>query len=155
MPVRVAEPGDLAAVVALIEHEDAVMDPSEVHIGDAHRRAFAAIASDPRNELLVLEDEELGVVGCLHLTRIPGLGHGGAERAQLEAVRVRPDLRGRGLGRHLVTAAIARARDQGCTLVQLTSNKRRADAHRFYTSLGFDRSHEGFKLDLTRTDAPA
>ncbi|MFJ6747284.1 GNAT family N-acetyltransferase [Streptomyces sp. NPDC091266] len=88
------------------------------------------------------------VLGFLQITYIPGLGRGGAERALLEAVRVRADRRGAGLGRRLIGEAVERARRRGCGLVQLTSDKRRTDAHRFYASLGFARSHDGFKLTL-------
>jgi GNAT superfamily N-acetyltransferase len=72
----------------------------------------------------------------------------GATRAQIEAVRVREDLRGRGLGHALVEWAIGEARRRGCALIQLTSDKRRDEAHRFYGRLGFTASHEGFKLRL-------
>ena len=88
------------------------------------------------------------MVGCLQATCIPGLGKGGAERALVEAVRIRADRRGDGLGRTLMAHAITRARARGCVLMQLTSNKQREDAHRFYAALGFARSHEGFKLSL-------
>ncbi|PKT70851.1 hypothetical protein CW362_22165 [Streptomyces populi] len=89
-----------------------------------------------------------GVVGRLQVTYIPGPGKGGAERALIEAVRVRADRRGGGLGRALMERTIERARTRGCALVQLTGNKRREDAHRFSCGLGFARSHDGFKLAL-------
>ncbi|MGW7435775.1 GNAT family N-acetyltransferase [Streptomyces sp. NPDC054849] len=76
------------------------------------------------------------------------LGQNGRERALVEAVRVRADRRGAGLGAELMRLAVERARGRGCGLVQLTSDKRRAEAHRFYERLGFARSHEGFKLHL-------
>jgi GNAT superfamily N-acetyltransferase len=145
--VRPATRDDLAAVLALLADEEKVVDPASVVVTDAYERAFAAIDRDPRNEVLVLVDGG-AVIGCLQATYIPGLGKGGAERALIEAVRIRPDRRGGGLGRTLMERAIARARERGCALVQLTSNKRREDAHRFYASLGFASSHEGFKLAL-------
>ncbi|MCU7824011.1 GNAT family N-acetyltransferase [Kitasatospora sp. DSM 101779] len=148
MIVRTAARGDLPAVLALLADESAVTDPASVQVGAAYETAFAAIEADPRNELLVLDEGDGTVLGCLQLTRIPGLGRGGAERALIEAVRVRADRRGGGLGRLLLARAIDRAREQGCGLVQLTSNKRRTEAHRFYASLGFERSHDGFKLVL-------
>ena len=86
------------------------------------------------------------VVATLQLTVIPGLARRGSLRGQIEAVRVHEDLRGRGLGEALMTWAIDEARRRGCTLVQLTSDKRREDARRFYERLGFTASHEGFKL---------
>lgn len=147
--LRPATRADLPAILALIAGEEAVVDPADVEITDVHERAFAAIEADPRNEMLVLADAADGpVVGCLQATYIPGLDRDGVERAMFEAVRVRADLRGAGLGRVLLTSAIERARARGCGLVQLTSNKRRVKAHRFYDTLGFVRSHEGFKLAL-------
>ncbi|MFB6559527.1 GNAT family N-acetyltransferase [Streptomyces sp. NPDC056400] len=161
MIFREATRQDLPAVLALLADEDSVVDPARVVIGAAHERAFAAIEADPRNEMLVLTDGagEAGgagsagsaggvVLGCLQLTYVPGLGQNGQERALVEAVRVRADRRGAGLGAELMRLAIERARGRGCGLVQLTSNKRRTAAHRFYERLGFARSHEGFKLHL-------
>ncbi|MFF9068799.1 GNAT family N-acetyltransferase [Streptomyces sp. NPDC014891] len=145
--LRPATRAELPAVLALLADEDTVVDPSSVDVTEAYARAFAAIEADPRNEMLVLTDGG-PVLGCLQITYVPGLGRGGAERALVEAVRIRPDRRGGGLGRELMERAAARARERGCALVQLTSDKRRTDAHRFYTSLGYARSHEGFKLPL-------
>jgi GNAT superfamily N-acetyltransferase len=82
------------------------------------------------------------------LSFLPGLARRGALRAQIEAVRVREDYRGRRLGEALVTWAIDEGRRRGCALVQLTSDKSRHDAHRFYERLGFAASHEGMKLAL-------
>ncbi|MGW6951678.1 N-acetyltransferase family protein [Streptomyces xanthophaeus] len=149
MIFRTATRADLPAVLALLADEDRVVDPASVVVAEEHERAFAAIGADPRNEMLVLTDGADGtVLGCLQLTYVPGLGQGGRERALVEAVRVRPDLRGAGLGAELMRRAVERARGRGCGLVQLTSNKRRTAAHRFYERLGFARSHEGFKLLL-------
>jgi GNAT superfamily N-acetyltransferase len=149
---RPATRADLPAVLALLADEERVVDPATVVVTEAYERAFAAIESDPRNEIMVLVADDQGdgsvVVGCLQVTYIPGLGKGGAERALIEAVRIHADRRGCGLGRTLMEHATARARARGCALVQLTSNKRREDAHGFYAALGFARSHEGFKLTL-------
>ncbi|WP_314249096.1 GNAT family N-acetyltransferase [Streptomyces kutzneri] len=151
MIFREATRHDLPAVLALLADEDSVADPARVVIGEAHERAFAAIEADPRNELLVLTDGAgEAVLGCLQLTYIPGLGQNGEERALVEAVRIRADRRGSGLGAELMRLAAERARARGCGLLQLTSNKRRTAAHRFYERLGFARSHEGFKLHLER-----
>ncbi|MFB7211022.1 GNAT family N-acetyltransferase [Streptomyces sp. NPDC056255] len=147
MILRTATRTDLPAVLALLADEERVVDPASVVVDDAYERAFTAIESDPRNEMLVLVDGDT-VLGCAQATYIPGLGRGGAERVLIEAVRVRADRRGGGLGRELMKQAVDRARLRGCGLMQLTSGKRRADAHRFYESLGFARSHEGFKLAL-------
>ncbi|WP_327240427.1 GNAT family N-acetyltransferase [Streptomyces sp. NBC_01318] len=147
MILRTATHADLPAVLALLADENRVVDPASVVVDEAYEKAFADIESDPCNEMLVLVDGDT-VLGCLQATYIPGLGKRGEERALIEAVRIRADRRGDGLGRELMKQAVDRARLRGCALVQLTSNKRRADAHRFYESLGFDRSHEGFKLAL-------
>lgn len=147
MILRTATRADLPAVLALLADEERVVDPGSVVVDEGYERAFTAIESDPRNEMLVLVDGDT-VLGCAQATYIPGLGRGGAERALIEAVRVRADRRGGGLGRELMKQAVDRARLRGCALMQLTSGKRRADAHRFYESLGFARSHEGFKLAL-------
>ncbi|MFC9297450.1 GNAT family N-acetyltransferase [Streptomyces sp. NPDC057011] len=148
MIFRTATRDDLPAVLALLADEERVVDPASIVVGEAHERAFAAIGADPRNEVLVLTDPDGPVVGCLQLTYIPGLGQSGRERALVEAVRIRADRRGGGLGAELMELAVDRARERGCGLVQLTSNKRRGAAHRFYERLGFARSHEGFKLPL-------
>jgi GNAT superfamily N-acetyltransferase len=93
-------------------------------------------------------DARGAVAGTLQLTFIPGLARHGGVRAQIEAVRVRSDLRGQGLGGALLEWAIDEARRRGCSLVQLTSDARREEAHRFYGRLGFVPSHTGFKLRL-------
>ncbi|MER7702058.1 GNAT family N-acetyltransferase [Kitasatospora sp. NPDC097605] len=148
MILRTATRRDLPAIIALLTDEDGVTDPASVEVGEAYARAFADTDADPRNEMLVLDAGDGTVVGYLQATYIPGLGRGGAERALIEGVRIRADRRGAGLGRELMARVIERARARGCALVQLTSDKRRAGAHRFYDSLGFDRSHDGFKLTL-------
>ena len=84
----------------------------------------------------------------MQITFIRGLSRKGARRAQIEAVRVASTHRGQGLGREIFVAAIALARKEGCSLVQLTTDKARGDAHRFYAQLGFVASHEGMKLAL-------
>jgi GNAT superfamily N-acetyltransferase len=109
--------------------------------------AFEAIDADPRNELIVA-DQDGTVVGTCQLTFTPSLSRRGAERMTIEAVRVRADLRGRGVGRAMMAWSVERARECGCGLVQLTTDRRRTDAHRFYASLGFEASHLGFKLTL-------
>jgi GNAT superfamily N-acetyltransferase len=103
--------------------------------------------ADPRTQLVVLEVDGQ-VVGTLQLNFLPGLSRRGSERAQIEGVRVARTMRGRGLGRFLVEWAIEQARSRGCRLVQLTTDLRREDAHRFYESLGFVHSHAGMKLPL-------
>jgi GNAT superfamily N-acetyltransferase len=145
---RPATADDLGAVVALLA-DDPISREREGDDGvtDQHRRAFADIDADPRQLLLVAEVEG-AVVGSLQVTFVPGLTYGGAERCQLEAVHVDSSARGGGLGSRLVGHAVDLARARGCAVVQLTSDKRRTDAIRFYEALGFTASHEGLKLRL-------
>jgi ribosomal protein S18 acetylase RimI-like enzyme len=147
--IRRAERGDLQAIVALLADDvlGAKRERNEDPLPQAYERAFDAVAADPNHELLVAEREGR-VVGTLQLTFLPGLSRQGMWRAQIEGVRVSSGERGRGVGEQLVRHAIARARDRGCGLVQLTSDKSRVDAVRFYERLGFRASHEGMKLAL-------
>lgn len=146
MIFREAARADLPAIISLLADDVLGKARDFSTVDDAYERAFAEIAADPRNLLIVADDRD--VVACLQLTYIPGLGRHGAERAQIEAVRVRSDRRGQGLGAELIGWAIEQARSRGCALVQLTTDKSRVDAHRFYTRLGFVASHEGMKLTL-------
>ena len=110
-------------------------------------RAFEAIDADPAHLLLVAEADGQ-VVATIQLSFLSRARSPRGLRGQIEAVRVDADLRGSGLGRAMVTWAIAEAQRRGCALVQLTSDKQRPEAHRFYSRLGFVASHEGFKLAL-------
>jgi ribosomal protein S18 acetylase RimI-like enzyme len=149
MIVRDAKREDVLAIVAMLA--DDTLGRSREHFEDPlpqpYWDAFAAIEADPNNRLLVAEIDG-SVAACLQLTFIPGLSRRGAGRAQIESVRVASAYRGAGLGRRLIEAAIAEARRHGATIVQLTTDKTRADARRFYEGLGFVASHEGMKLSL-------
>lgn len=109
--------------------------------------AFAAIDADP-SELLLVVDDGPRVIGTMQLSFLPGLSRRGAKRAQIEAVRIDSRYRSEGTGEWLIGRAIEEARRRGCSLVQLTSDKSRTDALRFYARLGFVASHEGLKLEL-------
>ena len=145
--VRRATRADVPALVELIA-ADQIATAREGGDLAPYERAFATIDADPAQLLVVVTDASGAAAGTLQLTFIPGLARRGALRAQIEAVRVRDDLRGRGLGGALMRWAIDEARRRDCALVQLTSDKRREEAHRFYGRLGFTASHEGFKLRL-------
>ena len=143
---RRAIAADLAAIVALLA--DDVLGAAREKPGDpAYAAAFAAIEADP-NQLLAVAEDGGRIVGCLQLTFIPGLSHRGAWRGQIESVRIAASERGGGLGRRVFAWAIGECRARGCRLVQLTTDKSRTDARRFYESLGFVASHEGMKLAL-------
>ena len=146
MFIRPARVADVPAIARLLSQD--VFDRRDPDPDDpAYLAAFEAIDADPNNELIVGEDDGEVIATC-QLTFTPGLSRGGAWRMTVEAVRVRAESRSGGIGRELMAYAIDRARDRGCRIVQLTTDKRRADAHRFYESLGFTASHEGMKLAL-------
>jgi GNAT superfamily N-acetyltransferase len=150
---RPAEVRDLAAIVALLADDDLGRNreqaPTDLGapLEPCYARAFAAIEAD-RNQQALVAEHAGRIVGYLQITFIPGLSRRGAWRGLIESVRIGADHRNRGAGRALMQHAIAICRARGCALVQLTTDKRRRDAHRFYVRLGFIGSHEGFKLEL-------
>jgi ribosomal protein S18 acetylase RimI-like enzyme len=146
--IRRATEADLPALVRI--YADDVLGKARERNTDppkAYRVAFEQICADPRQFYAVLERAQ-EVVGALQLTFIPGLIHVGGMRAQIEAVQIASALRGLRLGEAMMEWAVDYARERGARLIELTSNKSRIDAHRFYERLGFERSHEGFKLKL-------
>ena len=146
--VRRARRADLPQLVAMLA-DDELGRSREAAPPTAYEEAFDRIDADPNQLLAVLTTAEGSIVGTLQLTTIAGLSRGGALRGQIEAVRVHSAHRGSGLGRPFVQWAIDEARRRGCVLVQLTTDRSRVDAHRFYDRLGFVDSHVGMKLDLT------
>jgi ribosomal protein S18 acetylase RimI-like enzyme len=147
--IRRAGPDDLGSIITLLA-DDPLGKTREVENSALHapyHEAMAAIEADP-NQFLAVMEEEGQIIGCLQLSFIPGLSRLGAWRGQIESVRIASAHRGRGLGHYLFEWAIGRCRKRGCSLVQLTSDKSRPDALRFYEKLGFVASHEGLKLDL-------
>ena len=148
--LRRARRDDLGALVALLA-ADALRanDDSDAPERRApYEAAFDAIDRDPAHTLVAVEDAAGDVVATMQLTMLPGLARGGATRMQVEAVRVAASARGHGLGSAMMRWAIDDARSRGAALVQLTSDARREEAHRFYGRLGFSPSHVGFKLFL-------
>jgi len=148
--LRQATIDDVAAIVRLLA-DDPLGRMRETASVDAdpepYHRAFQAIDSDPDQLLLVVTDG-VTVVATMQVTFIPGLSRRGALRAQIEAVRVAVSHRSAGLGAAMMGWVIEHARARGCAVIQLTTDKSRADAHRFYQRLGFVASHEGMKLTL-------
>ena len=151
MEFRDAVPGDLRAIVKLLADDalGATRERDEDPLPQEYRAAFAAMERQGGNSLIVAV-EDGAVVGCLQLTLIAGISRLGMTRAQIEAVRVDRGYRSRGLGEALFRHAIERAREAGCGLVQLTTDRSRGDAQRFYERLGFEASHLGMKLDLAK-----
>jgi GNAT superfamily N-acetyltransferase len=150
MIFRKAHKQDIPFIVKLIADDklgvlrEKYSDP----LPEAYYTAFAEIDADPNQELIVAESDNKEIIGTLQLTFMRSISFQGGLRAQIEAVRIREDQRGGGIGQKMIEWAIQRARDRKAFMVQLTSNKQRPDAIRFYKRLGFKSSHEGMKLDL-------
>ncbi|TDR89146.1 GNAT family N-acetyltransferase [Enterovirga rhinocerotis] len=144
--LRLARSEDLPAIMAMLA-DDILGREREGGADAAVADAFDEIARDPKSAIWVVELDG-SVVGCAQLTCLPGLARRAMRRGLVESVRIASDRRGLGLGHWFMRALIEKAREAGCGVVQLTSDKRRTDAHRFYDRLGFVRSHEGFKLML-------
>ena len=146
--IRRATSDDLPAIIAMLADDPLGATRETPADLTPYQRAFEAIEADP-NQVLVVADRNGEAIGTLQLTIVPGLSRQGASRGLVEAVRVAASARSTGLGTTLMEWSIEEARARGCTMVQLTSDKTRTDAHRFYTDrLGFTNSHEGFKLAL-------
>ena len=147
--IRTANRADLPAIIGLLVDDvlGAARDALTADLDPGYARAFAAIEQDPNNQVAVMESGGR-IIGCLQLTYLPGLSFKGMWRGQIESVRIASDLRGQGLGHILFEWAITECRKRGCGVVQLTTNALRADAQRFYVSLGFQATHAGMKLRL-------
>lgn len=146
---RRANAADLEDIVALLADDELGRrreDP-DPPLNPRYIDAFAAIDAD-RNQFLAVVEEGGEIVGCLQLSFIPGLSRLGLWRGQIESVRIASSRRGGGLGKRMFEWAIDECRKRGCEIVQLTTDKSRADARRFYEQLGFVASHEGMKLAL-------
>lgn len=149
---RDATPADIPTILVLGHAGDSrgtdtpPLDPATFS-DPRYRAAFDEITADGNHRLIVAEKNG-EIIGTLQISFVPGMPNFGMKRGLLENVHIRADQRGTGHGSVMVQWAIERCREAGCGLVQLTSNKVRTDAHRFYTKLGFAQTHEGFKLRL-------
>lgn len=148
--VRPARESDLSTIVSMLSDDplgserERFVDP----LPSSYMAAFKAIEKDDNNELVVAEGESAVILGVLQITFTPYITHQGGWRATIEGVRVDRNSRGSGVGRELFAWAINRAQQRDCHIIQLTSDKKRPEAIRFYESLGFVSSHEGMKLKL-------
>jgi ribosomal protein S18 acetylase RimI-like enzyme len=147
--IRPARRDDVPAIVRMLADDPlgATRERYADPLPDAYWAAWDAIERDP-NQLLIVAEVDGEAAGVLQLTFIPGLTRLGSWRAQIEGVRIDRARRGAGLGEIMVRWAIEQAGRRGCSLVQLTTDKQRPDAHRFYERLGFVASHEGMKREL-------
>ncbi|HZF89815.1 GNAT family N-acetyltransferase [Streptomyces sp.] len=147
LEIRAAVADDVPAIVAMLADDPLGAQRESPDDLRPYLAALQRLTDDP-NQHLVVAAREGRVVGTLQLTIIPGLSRRGTVRSIIEAVRIHAEERGSGLGTQLIEWAIETSRSEGCQLVQLTSDKSRVDAHRFYERLGFTASHVGFKLQL-------
>jgi GNAT superfamily N-acetyltransferase len=153
--LRRATREDLPAIVALLADDvlGAQRERPGPPLAPGYAQAFDAIERDPNCELLVA-CRDGRVVGTMQLDYTPGLSRQGAWRATIEAVRVASPERSRGTGRAMIEWAIERAHARGCRVVQLSTDRSRVDAHRFYERLGFVASHLGMKLEMALRERP-
>lgn len=147
--IRKATQKDLPHIVKLLAHDplgkqrECFQEP----LSESYINAFAEIEADKNNFLAVVEDNNT-IIGTLQLTFISYLTYQGGKRALIEGVRIDEAYRGKGFGKDMIEWAIEKSREQGCHMVQLTTDKSRPDALEFYKKIGFIASHEGLKLHL-------
>ena len=146
--IRPARCDDVAAIVGMLADDPlgSARERLEEPLPQSYFKAFAALDRDPNIELVVAQDSEGTVVGCLQLCILPGLSSQGASRGLIEDVRVAAHCRSRGIGEAMVQWAVEQARAKGCKLVELLTHHTRLDAQRFYERLGFQRSHVGMTI---------
>jgi len=150
LQLRTATLNDLPSIIALLA-DDVLGQSREIistPLDAAYIKAFENINTDPNQDLVVLVDETDQILGTLQLTYLQYLNHKGSKRAMIESVRISQKQRGNGMGAQMMQLAIARAKEKGATIIQLTSDKQRTAALKFYEKLGFKASHEGFKMKL-------
>lgn len=148
--IRQATAQDLPVIVRMLADDPLGVQREKLiePLPASYHAAFEAISCDPNNELVVAEDHDGSVVAVLQITYTPYITYQGGWRAAIEGVRVASHMRGSGVGKDLFAWAIARARARGCHVVQLTTDKQRPEAKRFYETMGFVATHEGMKLAL-------
>jgi ribosomal protein S18 acetylase RimI-like enzyme len=152
MKFRKASKNDISAIVAMIADDklgktrENFQNPLPIE----YLNAFENINADKNQELIVVENEALEIIGTLQLSFIQYLTYRGGIRAQIEAVRIRKDQRNIGLGKKMMTWAINRAQERKAHLLQLTTDKKRPEAIKFYENLGFKATHEGMKLHFKK-----
>jgi GNAT superfamily N-acetyltransferase len=148
MKFRKATISDVPAIVEMIADDKLgkTREDFKIPLPDKYYDAYKNINTDSNQELIVVENDKLEVVGTMQLSFIQYLTYQGGIRAQIEAVRIRKDQRGTGLGTKMFEWAIQRVKERNAHVLQLTTDKKRPDAIRFYESLGFKASHEGMKM---------
>ncbi len=148
MNFRKAQLKDLEIIIQMLADDELGQkrENFQVPLPETYYKAFEKINGDSNQELIVVENNSGEIIGTLQLSFIPYLTYQGGIRAQIEAVRIRQKDRGKGYGSEFFQWAINRAKEKGAHLLQLTTDKQRPDAIRFYENLGFTASHEGMKI---------
>lgn len=142
---------DLPRIIELLLEDELgqTRESKSSELDENYIKAFYKIDSDPNQYLMVLEQGD-EMIGTCHLTIMPSLTFIGSTRMQIEAVRVAGKYRGQKIGSWMFEQAIAYAKEQGVSIIQLTTNKKRPKAKHFYEKLGFEASHEGMKYYLRK-----
>lgn len=150
MNFRKATKSDVPSIVELLANDELgkIRENYKDPLPQKYLRAFNAIDSDPNQELMVIENKHRNIVGTFQMSFIPYLTYRGGLRAQIEAVRIRQEYRGQGMGKAMLLWAIKRAQERKAHVLQLTTDKQRPEAMKFYESLGFKPTHEGMKMHL-------
>ncbi len=147
MNIQPAQKEDVFVIVQMLADDELGQkrEKFEDPLPENYFRAFDIIIRDPHQELMVVKDQE-AVIGVFQLTFITYMTYQGGTRAQIEGVRIRKDYRGQGIGKMMFEWAINRAKEKGAHVLQLTTDKKRPDALKFYETLGFKATHEGMKM---------
>ncbi|WP_298541250.1 GNAT family N-acetyltransferase [uncultured Aquimarina sp.] len=148
MKFRTATRNDIAKIVEMIADDELgkTRENYQIPLPTEYLNAFENIDTDKNQELIVVENENSEIIGTLQLSFIQYLTYRGGIRAQIEAVRIRKDQRGLGIGKTMFEWAINRAKERNAHLLQLTTDKKRPKAIKFYENLGFKATHEGMKM---------
>ena len=148
MNFRKATENDVSVIVEMIADDELgrKRENFQIPLPSEYLIAYEKINSDENQELIVVENENLEIIGTLQLSFIQYLTYRGGIRAQIEAVRIRKDKRGLGIGKIIFEWAINRSKARKAHLLQLTTDKKRPKAIKFYEELGFKQSHEGMKM---------
>ncbi|WP_319480231.1 GNAT family N-acetyltransferase [uncultured Draconibacterium sp.] len=150
MKFRKATKKDLVKIVELLADDEygRTREICREPLPIEYLNAFENINNDPTQELIVVENDDLEIIGSMQLSFLQYLTYRGGLRAQIEAVRVRSDKRGNGVGKMMFELAINRAKERNAHLLQLTTDKKRPEAIKFYKNIGFEATHEGMKKHL-------
>lgn len=153
MKFRKATENDISVIIEMLADDELGKERENFQnpLPNEYLKAFNNINSDKNQELIVVENENLEIIGTLQLTFIQYLTYRGGIRAQIEAVRIKKEKRGLGLGKKMFEWAIKRAKEKNAHLLQLTTDKKRPKAIKFYEELGFKSSHIGMKMHFNKS----